>query len=89
MWNCPYSNDYFAKCAEDFNNVDSSPTLLMLSEAALCHNITIVGGSVPELANERLYNTCFVFGPDGKLKAKHRKVSTVFVPYLRFFFKIR
>ena len=76
MWNCPYSTDYFAKHAEDFDKVDSSPTLSMLSEATLCHNITIIGGSVPELANGRLYNTCCVFGPDGKLNARHRKVST-------------
>ncbi|KAL5579532.1 hypothetical protein UlMin_011974 [Ulmus minor] len=74
MWNCPYSSDYFAKHAEDFDNEDASPTILMLSQAALCHKITIVGGSVPEWNNGRLYNTCCIFGPDGKLKARHRKI---------------
>ncbi|CAB4272327.1 unnamed protein product [Prunus armeniaca] len=74
MWNCPYSSDYFAKYAEDFDNRDASPTLSMLSEAACCHGITIIGGSLPEWDHGRLYNTCCIFGPDGKLKAKHRKI---------------
>ena len=73
---CPYSNDYFAKFAKDFENEDASPTFSMLSEAACSHGITIVGGSVPESSDGQLYNTSCVFGPDGKLKAKHRKVST-------------
>lgn len=76
MWNCPYSADYFSNYAEDFDNVDASPTLSMLSKAACDHGITIVGGSVPEWNNGVLYNTCCIFGPDGKLKAKHRKVRT-------------
>ncbi|KAM4099820.1 hypothetical protein ACB094_05G021100 [Castanea mollissima] len=74
MWNCPYSSDYFAKFAEDFENEDASPTFSMLSKAACSHGITIVGGSVPESSDGQLYNTSCVFGPDGKLKAKHRKI---------------
>lgn len=76
MWNCPYSKDFFAKFAEDFDKEDASPTFSMLSRAAAFHGITIVGGSVPEWSNGHLYNTCCVFGADGMLKAKHRKVST-------------
>lgn len=76
MWNCPYSNEYFAKYAEDFSDENASPTLSMLSEVASCLGITIVGGSVPEWRNGVLYNTSCVFGPDGKLIAKHGKVST-------------
>jgi omega-amidase len=34
-----------------------------------------VGGSIPERANGgRLYNTCLVFGRDGRLLGRHRKV---------------
>ncbi|XP_073289830.1 omega-amidase, chloroplastic-like isoform X2 [Primulina huaijiensis] len=36
--------------------------------------ITIVGGSIPDRSGDRLYNACCVFGTDGKLKAKHRKI---------------
>lgn len=75
MWNCPYSNDYFGKYAENFENKGSSPSFSMLSEAASSLGITIVGGSMPEWENGKLYNTCCVFGADGKLKAKHRKVN--------------
>nr|XP_043635612.1 omega-amidase, chloroplastic-like isoform X2 [Erigeron canadensis] len=74
MWNCPYSSDCFAKFAEDFNDKNGCPSFSMLSELATCHNITIVGGSVPELDNNNIYNTCCVFGPNGKLLAKHRKL---------------
>jgi hypothetical protein len=34
-----------------------------------------VGGSIPERADgDRLYNTCFVYGRDGRLLGRHRKV---------------
>ncbi|MBA0578061.1 hypothetical protein Gorai_020363 [Gossypium raimondii] len=46
----------------------------MLSEVASRLKITIVGGSIPERCGDKLYNTCCVFGTDGKLKAKHRKI---------------
>lgn len=49
----------------------------MLSELSSLLKITIVGGSIPERSGDRLYNTCCVFGTDGKLKAKHRKVVFV------------
>lgn len=31
-------------------------------------------GSIPEEDDGKLYNTCMVFGPDGQLILKHRKV---------------
>ena len=34
----------------------------------------IVGGSVPELCDGKLYNTSYVFGRSGELLAKHRKI---------------
>ena len=33
----------------------------------------VVGGSIPELADGKVYNTSFVHGPDGRQLAKHRK----------------
>ena len=33
-----------------------------------------MGGTLPELAEGRVYNTCYVFAPDGQLAAKHRKM---------------
>lgn len=46
----------------------------MLSEVARLLKITIVGGSIPERSDDRLYNTCCILDSDGTLKAKHRKV---------------
>lgn len=38
-----------------------------------------VGGSIPERANGgRLYNTCLVYGRDGRLLGRHRKVGLHF-----------
>ncbi|XP_021890712.1 omega-amidase, chloroplastic isoform X3 [Carica papaya] len=75
IWNSPYSNDSFPAYAEDIDaGGDASPSTAMLSEVARLLKITIVGGSVPERSGDRLYNTCCIFGSDGKLKAKHRKI---------------
>lgn len=64
----------FAKFAEDFSDMDSAPSLLMLSEAASSLGVTIIGGSIPEKDADQLYNSCSVFGPNGELKAKYRKI---------------
>lgn len=75
IWNSPYSNDSFPVYAEDIDaGGDASPSTAMLSEVSKRLKITIIGGSIPERFGDRLYNTCCVFGPDGELKAKHRKV---------------
>nr|AXP84152.1 hypothetical protein Gohir.A07G020600 [Gossypium hirsutum] len=75
IWNSPYSNDSFPVYAEDIDaGGDASPSTAMLSEVASRLKITIVGGSIPERCGDKLYNACCVFGTDGKLKAKHRKI---------------
>ncbi|XP_021750062.1 omega-amidase, chloroplastic-like isoform X2 [Chenopodium quinoa] len=75
IWNSPYSNDSFPVYAEDIElGGDASPSAAMLSEVSRNLKITIVGGSIPERRGDRLYNTCCIFGTDGKLKAKHRKI---------------
>ncbi|GFY80476.1 nitrilase/cyanide hydratase and apolipoprotein N-acyltransferase family protein [Actinidia rufa] len=75
IWNSPYSNDSFPVYAEDIDaGGDASPSTAMLSELSRNLQITIVGGSIPERSGDKLYNTCCVFGTDGKLKAKHRKI---------------
>ncbi|XP_062097286.1 omega-amidase, chloroplastic isoform X2 [Humulus lupulus] len=75
IWNSPYSNDCFPVYAEDIDaGGDASPSTAMLSAAARLLKITIVGGSIPERSGDKLYNACCVFGTDGKLLAKHRKI---------------
>jgi hypothetical protein len=48
----------------------------MMSDVARSLQITLVGGSISERSGNSLYNTCCVFGSDGKLKGKHRKVCS-------------
>ncbi|CAA2989582.1 omega-amidase, chloroplastic-like [Olea europaea subsp. europaea] len=73
IWNSPYSNDSFPVYAEEID-ANKSPSTAMLSEVSQRLKITIIGGSIPERSGDRLYNTCCVFGTDGKLKTKHRKI---------------
>nr|AOR51841.1 carbon-nitrogen hydrolase [Phaffia rhodozyma] len=48
----------------------------MLSEAAREQGVYIIGGSIPECQDgeEKLWNTCTVWDPQGNLIAKHRKI---------------
>lgn len=80
MWNCPYSNESFPKYAEDID-AGSSPSVSEMSASAKESGVTLVAGSIPESSNGKLYNTCCVFDDQGKLLAKHRKVS-VNLPFL-------
>ena len=70
MFNCPYSNDYFASYAEECGG----ESYLALSDAASSNGIYVVGGSIPELDKNCLYNTSFVFDRKGIEIAHHRKV---------------
>lgn len=82
IWNSPYSNDSFPVYAEDIDaGHDASSSTAMLSEVSSRLKITVVGGSIPERCGDKLYNTCCVFGTDGKLKAKHRKVQRLPIRY--------
>ncbi|CAH1796635.1 unnamed protein product [Owenia fusiformis] len=69
-FNCPYGTQYFADYAETI----PGPTTDALATVAKEHNVYIVGGSIPETANGKIYNTCAIFGPCGSIIAKHRKM---------------
>ncbi len=71
MFNCPYSAEMFPDYAESYPH---GPTFKMLSQAAREEAVYLVGGSVPELEDGRVYNTSFVFGPTGELLGKHQKL---------------
>lgn len=71
MFNCPYENSKFSIYAE---NEKDSPTLKSISAAAREKGIYVVAGSIPEIDNGSIYNTCFVFDRKGNTIGKHRKV---------------
>ena len=70
MFNCPYSSDYFT----DFAEVAGGESYTALSQAASSNGIYVVGGSMPELDGDNVYNTSFVFDRSGREIARHRKV---------------
>ena len=70
MFCCPYSTAYFAQYAEP----KGGDIWLELSLWAVENRICLVSGSMPEIEDGRIYNTCFVFGPDGRQLARHRKM---------------
>lgn len=71
-FNCPYGTKYFREYSE---TIPTGQTSQKLSELAKELQVYIVGGTIPELGeNDKIYNTCTIWSPDGKLMAKHRKV---------------
>lgn len=60
--------------AEDLEG--DGPIVTTLSRAARARQLTVIGGGMPERSSDpaRPYNTCAVFGPDGRLLARYRKV---------------
>jgi len=70
MFCCPYQNDCFRPYGETENGVAQS----RLSQLAAELGIYIIAGSVPELHGDAVYNTSYVYGRQGQLLGKHRKV---------------
>ena len=70
MFNCPYQNDCFPVYAEEYPGITTDA----LSKAALENNVYLVGGSIPEKEDDKIFNTSFIFGRDGKLLGRHRKM---------------
>ena len=70
MFNCPYENAAFPVYAEPAGG----ESWQMLSRAAKENGVWLVGGSVPELEDGKIYNTSFIFDREGRELARHRKV---------------
>ncbi|XP_034064151.1 omega-amidase NIT2 [Gymnodraco acuticeps] len=69
-FNSPYGTSFFSQYAERIPGESTE----LLSEAARENQVYLVGGSIPEEDGGKLYNSCIVFGPDGKMILKHRKI---------------
>jgi omega-amidase len=79
MFSCPYATKFFREYGERLPSSgkaadDSCPTVKLLAELATKHGIWLIGGSLPELEGDKVYNTCLVVSPAGEIVAKHRKV---------------
>ena len=69
MFFCPYVTERFPDYAEP----EGGPACAAMSAWAKRYQITVVGGTFPERAGEKLYNTCFVYDSAGRRIAKYRK----------------
>ena len=70
MFCCPYENGAFRPYGEE----QGGPAQRALSALAAELGIWIVGGSIPELEGNRVYNTSFVYDSAGRQVARHRKM---------------
>ncbi len=69
MWNCPYSNEFFALYSEE----EGGETFQLMSRVARQYKVHLAGGSIPEREGEHIFNTSFFFNDAGVLLGKHRK----------------
>ncbi len=70
MFICPYDNKLFNQYAEPCGG----PSFERLSRLAESAKLYLIAGTVPELEDGKVFNTCFIFAPDGKLIGRHRKI---------------
>ena len=68
MFCCPYDNSCFGAYGEP----EGGEAQTALSRLAAELGLYLVGGTVPELSEGRIYNTSYVYGPDGRQLAKNR-----------------
>ncbi|MDK2951713.1 MAG: omega-amidase [Kosmotogales bacterium] len=69
MFNCPYDVKYFPS----FSEKEGEITWNFLSNISKEHKINIIGGSIPEIHNDKIYNTCYIFNRSGNQIGKYRK----------------
>lgn len=70
MFVCPYERHAFLAARE----ARGGRIWSALAQMAVGSRVVLIGGSFPEAAEGRLYNTCFVFDAAGRQIARHRKV---------------
>ncbi len=70
MFSCPYDDSTFLENGE----VYPGKTVEFLKELSKELSIVIVGGSIPEIDEGKIYNTSYVFNEKGILVGKHRKM---------------
>ena len=70
MWNGPYEARLFPTFAEP----EGGPSWQFLSDLAKDRGVYLCGGSIAERDGDRVYNTAYVFDPEGNQIAKHRKM---------------
>ena len=70
IFNSPYETKKFREYSEE----KGGKTWTFLSNLAKENKIILVGGSFPELEDDKVYNTSFIFDDEGKQIGRHRKM---------------
>ena len=70
MFNCPYDTANFPIYAEK----EGGAFWKEIAKLAQKYSMYLVAGSVPEEDNDKVYNTSYIFNPNGKQIGKHRKM---------------
>ncbi len=70
MFCCPYDNSYFRQYGEEHGGEAQKALSTLAKELG----IFIVGGSIPELSEGKVFNTSFFYNARGEQVAFHRKV---------------
>jgi predicted amidohydrolase len=74
LWPCGFSWDSLADDARAAAEPVDGPRGATLAAAAKGAGAWVLAGTVPERAGGAVYNTAVLYGPDGRLRAVHRKV---------------
>ena len=70
IFNSPYDTKKFREYSEEKNG----RTWSFLSSIAKKNKIYLIGGSIPEKENDKVYNTSFIFDSEGNQISRHRKM---------------
>ncbi|RKP34887.1 carbon-nitrogen hydrolase [Dimargaris cristalligena] len=73
-FNSPYGVQHFEQYAEPIEGTAPGESIRALSAMAKDAQVYLVGGTIPEVPQRQLYNTCPIFNRAGHLLATHRKV---------------
>lgn len=74
MFNCPFDSQLFSKYAER----EGDTTYNFLKEQS--NNVLLIGGSIPEKYENKIYNTSYIFENENLL-GKYRKINLFDVSY--------
>ena len=99
-FNSPYGIQFFSKYAEPIpdlsataidSDITAGESIQALSKMARDAKVYLIGGSIPEICmadggENKFYNTCTVYDPDGKMVSKHRKIHLfdINLPTMKF-----
>lgn len=70
IFNSPYDTKKFREYSEE----KEGKSWTFLSNISKQYKIILIGGSIPEIDNGKVYNTSFIFDEEGKQISRHRKI---------------